>query len=225
MTVQAFDADQVVSKGEFARLIGVSAPRVSQYIGERKLFGEALVGEGRSARIRVSAAKAQLRRFIDISQRFGNGLDTRLDDAPAPPVPSAPVIAAVEPALPLPAPDDTIEGQIKQEKLEQLRRANRKLAEDEAARAGRYVLADDVVKEMGRALGQQLSGIEGWLSDLATKFAAKFNISQRDALHMARTEFRDWRERQSAALQEQAQALPQLVEDEVAALDDDLVEA
>ena len=69
----------IVTKSAFASLIGVSAGRVSQFLSEKKIFGDALVGEGRCARIRVSVACQQLKRNLDISQRFGNGITIRLD--------------------------------------------------------------------------------------------------------------------------------------------------
>src|SRR5690349_19821749 len=77
----AVAAEAVVSKSKFAELIGVTKGRVSQYIADRKIFGDALVGEGRNAQIRVDLAKAQLRQKLDIGQRLGNGIDTNLNPA------------------------------------------------------------------------------------------------------------------------------------------------
>ncbi|MFC6490714.1 hypothetical protein ACFP9U_22395, partial [Nitratireductor sp. GCM10026969] len=62
---------ETVGKGEFARLIGVSAGRVSQYIAEGKIFGAALVGEGRSAKIVPEVARVQLAKTLEPSQRLG----------------------------------------------------------------------------------------------------------------------------------------------------------
>ena len=46
---------EIVSKSEFARLSNVSAARVSQWISEKKIYGEAIVGEGRDAKINAVA--------------------------------------------------------------------------------------------------------------------------------------------------------------------------
>ncbi|MVA55958.1 hypothetical protein [Agrobacterium vitis] len=67
-----------VTKGQFAELIGVSPGRVSQYLTEGKISPAALDGVGRNAKINVERAKADLRLTLDVSQRLGNGIDTRL---------------------------------------------------------------------------------------------------------------------------------------------------
>ena len=53
--------DHVVSKSSFAELIGVSPARLSQYLAEGRISGEAIVGAGHRARIRVNVAQAQLK--------------------------------------------------------------------------------------------------------------------------------------------------------------------
>lgn len=213
---------EVLSKGEFAKLISVSAGRVSQYISEKKLTGEALVGEGRGQRIRVQQALAQLKVRLDIDQRLSaNGINTNLDhggrDKP-PPSFEAPVSDPLREPL-FQAPTDRVEEQIKAERLESLRRQNRKLAEEEAARAGRYVIASDAEQQLGRALALQMSWFEGVLGELAAAVCSQFSLSNRDVVHCLRTSLREARERSSAAMQAQAEAMPKLVEDE--ALDDD----
>jgi hypothetical protein len=54
------DHTDIVSKSEFARLLGVSRGRVSQWLASGQIGGDALVGSGRLARIRVAAAAARL---------------------------------------------------------------------------------------------------------------------------------------------------------------------
>lgn len=198
----------IVAKGEFARLTNVTPGRVSQWISEGKISGEALVGEGRNARIRVALAKQQLRDKIDVGQRFGNGLSTRIaEQQPAIAVPSI-----------APAPQlDSVEEQIKRAKLEEITRRNEKAAEEAAARAGRYVSAEASRQEMGRIAGQTVSIIEGALPEFATALAAKFpQVPQRDALHLLRQEFRQVRARAATNLRAAMEGAPQLVEDEIA---------
>jgi hypothetical protein len=69
-------AKEPISKSEFAVRRGVSASRVSQWIGEGKISGAALVGEGRSARIDEDLACQQLDERLDIDQREANGART-----------------------------------------------------------------------------------------------------------------------------------------------------
>jgi hypothetical protein len=126
--VDAAISREVVSKGQFAALRNVSPGRVSQWIQEGKIEPDALVGEGRNAKINVAVATQQLRDALDVSQLAGNGVGTRLDLPLPPPAQASP---SREPA----PSGDPIADAIKQERLDQLRRANRREAEEEAARA------------------------------------------------------------------------------------------
>src|ERR1700677_332322 len=60
-----------VSKSEFAELMNVSRQRVSQWLSARQIDGEALVGDGRTARINVEIAKEQLSARLSLSQHLG----------------------------------------------------------------------------------------------------------------------------------------------------------
>lgn len=198
---------EIVTKGEFARLINVSPGRVSQLITEGKLAGPALVGEGRSARISVAHARAQLRDKLDISQRLGNGLNTRLDGPPA-------VQQAGAPVLPLPPDGATsLEEQIKQEKLAAMRRQARRDEEEDRANAGRYTRTEDVTAGTRRLVGALLDSMEGGLTTMAQAIAGKFELPQRDVLHLMRQEFRGVREDLARRTRAAATALPELIDD------------
>ena len=106
--------DHVLSKQSFAELIGVTPARLSQYLAEGRISGEAIVGVGRHARINVAVAQAQLKTRLDITQRIANGR-ARLDGAGA---------AAIEDG-------------IKAERLAQLRHFNQRAAEEAALTGGR----------------------------------------------------------------------------------------
>jgi hypothetical protein len=69
---------QVLSKGDFAAHIGVSAGRVSQYIAAGMIGPDALDGQGRNAKVIVARAVEQIKRKRNIGQALGNGLMTRL---------------------------------------------------------------------------------------------------------------------------------------------------
>jgi hypothetical protein len=66
-------ADDLVTKSAFASIAGVTAGRVSQWIADGKITGDALVGHGYRARIKVTAALAQLRRTLDPTRAQVNG--------------------------------------------------------------------------------------------------------------------------------------------------------
>ena len=96
-----------------------------------KLDGEAIVGHGHRARIRVDVARAQLKQRLNITQRLATGR-AKLDG-------SAGVADEAQP----------IEEDIKAERLAQLRHFNKRASEDAALRAGVYVRADDVKQQFG----------------------------------------------------------------------------
>lgn len=207
----------VVSKAQYARLKNVSAARVSQWISEGKIEPDALIGAGRHAKIDPRKADAYLRKNLNIDQVHGNGLSTRQvavvaeplaqTEADPPLAPSAPVVAA-----------DPIEEKIKRERLEGLQRENRKRAEDEAARAGLYTRTEITVEQMGRIASTTLTVIEGGLSEIASVLASKFQIPQRDALHVLRSEFRTIRTRAVGVFKQQATETPATIEEEIATI-------
>ena len=71
--------EKTATKSEFAAACDVHPSRVTQWISEGKISQREMVGSGRSARIRVDAAKKRLKVTLDDVQRTGNGLDTNLD--------------------------------------------------------------------------------------------------------------------------------------------------
>lgn len=200
----------LISKSEFATLCNVSAGRVSQWIKEGKITGEAIVGAGQRARIRRSIAQAQLQSRLDTNQRFGlNGLSTRLAPTPSPTT-IAP--AAPQPALTLVDPANNIDDRIKAERLRQSEMTSREMAEKEAARRGLYVLASDVQKQMNTLGDQMMAQFNGAMNDLANALAAEFNLVPRDVLHALRTTYRAIRTKQAAALGREAENLPETIE-------------
>lgn len=210
------DAALIETKGAFARRCNVSPGRVSQWIASGQIGPDSLVGEGRSAQIRVDKALGQLKKRLDVGQRFGNGLTTRLD-APAPdaaselPIPAAAPPAGATPIVLKPAVDDTDE-KIRQEKLREISMRNRRAAEEEAQRIGRLVLAADSRKALVETANQMLTIFEGALDGLATAIAARFEIPARDVVHLLRTEFRKVRSRAAEAQRRQRDGMPETVE-------------
>lgn len=204
-------ADQVLSKSEFAAHIGVTPGRISQMIAEGKISGPAIRGEGRAARIVVDVAKRQIGDRTDVGQRFGNGLDTRLDvgggEAP-------PVQTTIGPTNAVRESRDPLAEQIKTEKLRQLQFTTRRQAEEERARAGLYVRADQTAASMARLAGGMITVFEGGLGDLAQAISARFQIPTRDVAHLLRTEFSGLRSKAAAEARRHSETLPALVVDE-----------
>lgn len=199
---------EIVSKGEFAARLGVSPGRVSQYIAEGKISGDALVGEGRSARIAVEAATAQLRAKLDINQRFGlNGVSTRIDAAPVEQPVSAPAS--------VPPPSDPVEDRIKREKLRQAELMTARLEREDREAHGQYIRASEAREQMSRIAGTMMTMFEGALPELAGAVAAQFELPGRDVLHLMRQEFRRIRDRASASRKEASAAEPATIEDPI----------
>lgn len=195
---------EVLSKSEFAAHIKVSPGRVSQYISAGIIGADAMVGEGRSARIHVGRAIEQIRARRHIGQAMGNGLLTDLREAPL-----------VGPDTPSPEhgelsrkPADPAE-LIQIERLESERRKNRMAAVDEARRLGTLVEAEAVQREVGKAAQATVNVFTGMAPDLANAIAAKFEVPQRDVLHLIRQVMNEKRAALATQLKTDAAALPQ----------------
>jgi hypothetical protein len=217
----------IITKGEFAARLGVSAARVSQFVSEKKIHGPALVGSGRKARINVAVALAQLDKNLDISQRTGMNAKAKLDagkPAASAVKPSPAAIAASTPSgaisEPHPRGDDDddypgpVEEQIKRQRLEQISLANAKAREEASARSGRFVRADDARREAGRISGRLLTIFDAAIVEFSNAIAAAPPTSSRAALRLLRSTWRGIRVRQASAIGAEAQALPALLEDE-----------
>ncbi|ORE90988.1 hypothetical protein [Aurantimonas sp. 22II-16-19i] len=203
---EASTMEGVVTKGAFAEMIGVSPGRVSQMIAEGKIGPDAIAGEGRMARIRVEVAKRQIRERRDPGQALGNGLSTRLggpaagsasDIQPSDEAPGLRHAVGLEAAggnAGSPPLLDDFEQRFKLEKLQEIQRKNRKAAEEEEARRGRFMETADARQQMTRLAGAMLSSFEGSLASLATAVSSKFGIPQRDVLHLLKAEFRAYQE-------------------------------
>lgn len=223
--------EQIVSKGQFAALIGVTPGRISQMIAEGKIDGAALVGEGRSAKVRVEVARAQLRERTDLGQRLGNGLETRLDGALNPVADAALAVEDPESAprlteaegldtlrsptpAPQPPPVDSVADRLKQLKLSDAERRERQALEEDLARRGTYVRADHSRAALVGVAQTMLNVFEGSIADLAQALASRFEIPQRDVAHALRQEFRALRSRAADAARQKAEELPPLILDD-----------
>lgn len=216
--MSALPATDPITKAEFARRRSVSPGRVSQWISEKKISGDALVGEGREQRVNEAIACQQLRIRLDVNQVTGNGLDTNLALSPSSP-PAADAALPIEqppaqtpPTAPAPTISDEVGEAIKRNKLEQLERQNRQEQRDELVDAGRLTDAGAVKQEVGRAIARLNGEFDGTLASFATALSAEFKLPQRDVLHLLRREFRKFRADKAQAIRSEAEALPSMVD-------------
>lgn len=199
----------LVAKGEFARRVNITPGRVSQMIAEGKLAG-CLVGEGREQRIDYDKAVEALKVRRDPGQALGNGLKMQLAPAAAP----AAVATAPTPADAPRSEADEIDLKLRREKLVEAEARNRKLREEEKARAGTYVLAEHVRIETAKLASTILQMFEGGLSDIGSEIAATYKLPERDLKHLLRKRFREVRTAVSQRLTQEALAAPDLIEGE-----------
>lgn len=205
-------AENTQSQAQFARYVGVSRAAVSQWKLRDILREDAFTEPGKKGKIVTAVAIEQVRRNRDIGQALGNGIETRTstDAAPDAAVSTGVAQREVQPDLPgsdaasvyvapvvggaaKPSVDTSVEGQLKQAKLEQQLRANRIQASEEALRQGKLVDADDARAQISRVASMMLQIFEGSLPELSAAIGAQFDIPQRDVLHLLRAEFKKLR--------------------------------
>lgn len=176
------DESDIVTKGRFAEICGVSPARVSQWISERKISGAALVGEGRSARVCVSEAKAQLDRSLDLTQRLGaNG--------------KAKIAATVDPSMDVRGDRPAgLDEQIRKELLEQRRIETRRMLREEATTSGDLVSARDARLATNKVVERMLTAVDQAVIEMASALSAEYSLSKRDVEHLLR---RVWREKRT----------------------------
>lgn len=204
---------ETMSKGDFAAHINVSAGRISQYIADGKIFGDAIEGEGRRAKIRTAVALGQLSKTLDPSQRFGANGGVRIQ-MPAMTRPATPASPAM---LPLTAPTspttDPVVDELAAERLKQQRLQTAKLEREEAASIGRYILTDAARRETGRAVTEAFKVMDKAIQEMAKKLAADFALPERDALLALHKVMRDVRSQQAAEFRAEIENIDRLVED------------
>lgn len=200
---------QLLSKGEFARHIGVSPGRVSQYLSAGIIGPDALSGKGHTAKVVVEKAVEQIKARRHVGQALGNGLLTRLDD-PAPP--AQPDLAASDPTKPA-----GLAEQIQAERLEQERRKNRREAIEEAQQLGRLIEGEELQRAVAKTAQDLINTFTGMAPDIANAIAAKFELPQRDVLHLVRQVMNEKRGAAAQAARQAAEALPETVDAEVEA--------
>lgn len=208
-----------LSKSEFAAHIKVSPGRVSQYLREGLIGKDALVGEGRSARIVVEKAIEQLRTRRHVGQSMGNGLLTDLGDGRGSSAEGASGASGADDAgagdeLQLKGKDDVAK-QIQLERLEQERRKNRRETIEEAQQLGQLVTVEDFRREVGKTAQTLVTTFMGMAPDIANAIAAEFKVPQRDVLLLVRRVMNAKRAQATTALRLAAEEQPEAVDAEL----------
>jgi hypothetical protein len=205
--------ERIMSKSDFAAACNVTPSCVANWISRGKIGPEALLGDGRAARIKFDVAMAQLKERLDPSQRFGlNGISTKLADSPATPQASSARASSVQPTAQPSEP--SVEEQIKREKLRQAQLATARAEEQDRLSRGVYIDAVAAREELARAPRRIVDAFDGAVPDLAAVIAAKWQLPARDVTHLLRAEFRRARTRMAQEFAALADDEPEFLEDD-----------
>lgn len=193
---------ETMTKGEYAAHRGVTPAAVSQWIAGGKLPPEALDGEGRRARVRVSVADSLLKGRLDPGQQLARG--GRPSERPA-----------------LPEPPPTFDHAARYQKakaeaaeIDTERQRRKMLAED-----GVLMVVDDARASWSRELASLIASVDAWLPDLASAVMgavaeAKETDTPLDAKRLTvvmRNGWRELRARESDRARRAADQLSELV--------------
>lgn len=208
-----------MSKQAFAALRGVSPSAVSHWIKSGKLSAESLQGQGRSAKIKVQTAIAELDGNLDPGQQLARGGIA---------APAAPAVLMAPAASPKDLLDEPVEdpgptepsqandhkaryNAAKAERAEHENElARRKLAETD----GQYLLRGAARAVWARTLGELWRAIETWLPDLATNLATELGVDRGLLLAALRKDLRAFRAKQSNRAAKAAAEQPDRVAEE-----------
>ena len=191
----------VESKGAFARRRGVSAGRVSQWIGEGKIPAAALVGTGATAQIDVAVAEAHLDRVLHPGQLLARAAQQL--QAPAPVADADGQSGPAQRDLALRLQELKIE-EAEDARSERLRRRLRE--------AGELVPADEVRRAWARQMAELVRAIDAWLPGLGQAVSVEAGCDAKPLTIRLRQEWRQFRLRLVAEAETAALAEPELID-------------
>jgi len=190
--MQAAQGVRRVTKGQLAAIAGVSPGRVSQWISEGKIHGDALIGEGRSAQINLDVAREQLGITLDFVQRDAQAL--------AKPAAAAPTVTPQQQRL------HDVKVETAEIELNRLKR-------QELEAQGLYVRTAEARQAWGRELADLISGIEQDLPDWGLRIERELSVDHKRATSLLRQLFREFRTKRADLARNAAFARPELIAD------------
>jgi hypothetical protein len=182
-----------LTKSQFADRLGRHPSQVTRWIETGKLCGDALIGEGRSARINLPKALAQLNMSLDLGQQLAQS-------RPILPGQSAPSAPPREPAAQPMGDIDTVDAA----RAEQLRLTNEKLrqtiergAREDAVAAGQLVDIGAVRRALNRQLQPLATIFDQLPAAIAKPLSEQFGVSYNEMLIAVRHAIRHQRHQMS----------------------------
>ena len=191
MELPGIDCD-LMTKSAFARHRGVVPGRVTQWISEGKICGDALVGEGRGERIRLSVAERQLSERLDIGQNLNRPNNRSAGNSTA--------------------GASDIDSEYKRLRVEraQIDVDNARL--EQKAKDGLYTLSADASAATGRVVTELLNMIDGAIPQWADHVASQLEVESPRVLHALRQCVRETRASAAAELAKRADRTDQQVD-------------
>lgn len=183
---------------ELAGRLGVSKPRISQYVDSGKLEG-CYVGEGRARRFDLAKVSVALGKRLDLGQMTGNGSATRKKMREITAGEDTETGKAVREALP-PNDPDRLELATIQIKEEEARRRRRENAREE----GLWVLSEEVAQHSARLLSQEIGQFDTVLRDGSRAVADALGVDARMVRKILVDQWRAHRTRRSEQLERQS---------------------
>lgn len=201
---------EIVTKAEYAAMHRRTPGAVSHWVKEGKLFGAALVGEGRNARIRVAEANRQLGLTLhpgqQMAQRRPVGTSAGEDDELPFEAPSRP--------RGLPTPEDDQAARYQRARAEKAELEAAELRHKAQERAGHWIVAEDARREFAQQLGQMVRQIESWLPEVGLILAGEHGGDHKQYTTTLRASFRNLREKIAQDARREAQAAPAYEEED-----------
>jgi hypothetical protein len=188
----------VLSKSQFAKMVSRDASQVTRWLESGKLHGDALIGEGRNARINVPVALRQLNISLDLGQQLAQAKPILPGQAGGEAPADGPQRSF---ALPV---EDSIEA----DRREQIKLNNEKLrqqlergAREDAVASGQLVDVGAVKRAMHRQLQPLATIFEQLPAAIAKPISEQFGIPYNDALIAIRNACRRQRHQMSETLE------------------------
>ncbi|MDY0882294.1 hypothetical protein ACFPL7_22155 [Dongia soli] len=195
---------RLVTKGKLAEIVGVTPGRISQYLREGKIYGDAIVGEGRNASIDVDLACSQLGVTLDAAQLAAQGR----------PVPTGYRSPGSGEGSDTPIPLNDAQHRYQQARADQAEIALRRAKREEEEERGVYIRTEDAKREWTRTLTEILVSLEETMPKMADALAAALHIDPKAATVILRGELRAWRESVASNARAAAANQPEVLEED-----------